>query len=151
MLIRRCLSQKNKLIWLSEQKTYISNVITKSLFSSHLVNLTLICWRWMLLGCNWQINGGLDFEPYTDNVSLHLRAKSSSMSLLFSHHLLLSKSRWLTISRSFVFVARHYLTRERGLKLRASGLSAVYFFCTGCVCTRGKLADLPELKCSWWK
>ena len=103
--------------------TYILKVITKSLTSSHPVNLSLICWSWKLLGCNWQISGPLDLAPYTDEV--HLSGKRCVMTLSC---LILSCSVSHSTLRAFVFMARrsedasngHYLTRG----LRAEALLA---------------------------
>ncbi len=59
---------------------------------SNLVNLTVECWRWMLLGCGWQISGGLDFEPYTAIISLHLNENRQCSVTVFSYLLQLCKS-----------------------------------------------------------
>lgn len=79
--------KRKELSWLTKQKTYIWKVITKSTFSSHPANLAVIWWR--LLGCNWQISGGLDFEPCITNLSFHWNKKSS---VAFLHSCFLSRS-----------------------------------------------------------
>lgn len=135
----------------------IAKVITKSAFSSHLVKLTVKCWRWMLLGCDWQISGGLDFEPYTAIISLHLNGKRRRSVAVLSYPPLLCKSctEWRTAALPFVFMAfhsqdvsngsrGHYLTRDWELSKGLLAFYTVYFFCTGGVCTRGKLADFAQ-------
>lgn len=109
-----CLSWKRKLSWLIEQRAYIGEVITKSLFSFHPVSMA-VKW-WGLLGCNWQISGGLDL--WTAELSLRLNWKSSIMSALNLHPVLLCKSsrHWLTKLPSFVFTACHSEDASDGLK-----------------------------------
>lgn len=149
--------KKKEWSWLIKQKTYIWKVITKSTFSSYPANLAVIWWR--LLGCNWQISGGLDFEPCITNLSLHLNKKSSVVSLnshflscSVSHRPCCHLSLWPATQRGYFKRPNWPLSHQRlRAQLRDPGLSSVYFFCTGCVCNRGKLADLPKLKCSWWK
>ncbi len=150
------LSQKmNCHDWLKQGPTFLK-VITKSPFSPHLVNLTVKCRRWMLLGCEWQISGGLDFEPYTAIISLHLNGKRQCSVTVFSFPLLPCESYRVTYHIAVICLygltlGGHFRRLKRPLshqrlraQRRAPGLSVVYFFCTGCVCTRGKLADFAQ-------